>query len=45
MNRKKAPAGKPAVAPAVSEDKLAMIRSGKKKENCYWIQRKQKYYF
>jgi len=32
MNRKKAPAGKPAVAPAVSEDKLAMIRSGKKKK-------------
>ena len=32
MNRKKAAASKPAVTPAVSEDKLAMIRSGKKKK-------------
>jgi hypothetical protein len=32
MQRKKAAAPKPAVAPNVSEDKLAMIRSGKKKK-------------
>ena len=32
MNGKKAAASKPTVTPAVSEDKLAMIRSGKKKK-------------
>jgi hypothetical protein len=28
---------------APDKEKLEMIRTGKKKEDCFWFQRKQKY--